>query len=151
MAANELGQRIEEEYQEALLGIRTTKRGEQPKRPDAFVLRDVITTLLDCGLRPEECFRLTPESIRDGAIWNYRGKRKASRRRIRMTDRVRGFLDMRLSQFGETGWLFPSETRSCHMEPSSIRKQHAKALAASRVAPFELYVLRHTCLSRWAK
>jgi len=150
-AANELGQSIEQEYQEALSGIRAIKRGEQPRKPDAFVLRDVMTTLLDCGVRPEECFRLTPESIRDGAIWIYRGKRKGSRRRIRMTDRARGFLDMRLSQFGETGWLFPAETRSGHIEPSSIRKQHSKALTASGVAPFELYVLRHTCLTRWAK
>ncbi len=150
-AANELGQRIEQEYQEALIGIRATKRGEQPKKPDAFVLRDVIATLLHCGLRPEECFRLTRDNIRDGAIWIFRGKRKGSRRRIRMTDRVRGFLDMRLSRFGESGWLFPAETRSGHVEPSSIRKQHTKALTASGVVPFELYVLRHTCLTRWAK
>jgi integrase len=134
-----------------LCGIRAKKRGEQPYKPDAFLLRDVITTLLDCGLRPEECFRLASESIREGAIWIYRGKRKGSRRRIRMTDRLRGFLDMRLSQIDGSGWLFPSQTKSGHIEASTLRKQHAKALAASGVAPFELYVLRHTCLTRWAK
>ena len=150
-AANELGRSIDQEYQQALRGIRATQRGEQPRRPDAFLLRDVVTILLDCGLRPEECFRLTPENIRDGAIWIYRGKRKGSRRRIRMTDRVQNFLDMRLSQVSGDGWLFPAPTRTGHMEASTVRKQHAKALKASGVVSFELYVLRHTCLTRWAK
>ena len=63
-AASELGQSLEQEYQQSLLGIRATKRGEQPQKPDAFLLRDVTATLLDCGLRPEECFRLMPENIR---------------------------------------------------------------------------------------
>jgi len=150
-AANELGQGIDQEYQKALRGIRATKRGEQPRSPDAFLLRDVVAILLDCGLRPEECFRLTPENVRDGAIWIYRGKRKASRRRILMTDRVQKFIDMRLSRVNDNGWLFPSPTRSGHIEASTVRKQHAKALTASEVIPFELYVLRHTCLTRWAK
>jgi integrase len=150
-AASALGQRFDLEYRQALLGIRATLRGEQPKKPDAFLLRDVITTLLDCGLRPEECFRLMPENVRDGAIWIYRGKRKGSRRRIRMTDRVRTILDLRLSQIDGTTWLFAAQTKSGHIEASSLRKQHAKVLKASGVAPFELYILRHTCLTRWAK
>jgi len=150
-AASDLGQSIEQEYQQALSGIRATKRGEQPRRPDSFLLRDVATMLLDCGLRPDECFRLTPENARDGAIWIYRGKRKGSRRRIRMTDRVRTILEMRLSQSTGNSWLFPAATKSGHVEASSLRKQHARALKASGVAAFELYILRHTCLTRWAK
>jgi integrase len=150
-AATELGRSLERAHQQALVGIRATKRGEQPQEPDSFLLRDVIATLLDCGLRPEECFRLTTENIRDGAIWIYRGKRKASRRKIRMTERVRTILDMRISRIGGTGWLFPARTRSGHIEASTLRKQHLKALKASGVAPFELYALRHTCLTRWAK
>jgi integrase len=114
-------------------------------------LRDVTTILLDCGLRPEEVFRLKPENIRDGAIWIYRGKRRGSRRRVRMTERVWNMLEMRLAQISGDGWLFPAATRSGHIEGSSLRKQHAKALRASGVARFELYVLRHTCLTRWAK
>jgi phosphatidylserine decarboxylase len=58
---------------------------------------------------------------------------------------------MRLSQTSGETWLFPSATKSGHIEASTLRKQHGKALAASGVAPFELYVLRHTCLTRWAK
>src|SRR5215831_7476222 len=29
--------------------------------------------------------------------------------------------------------------------------QHAKVLERCKVAPFDLYVMRHTCLTRWAK
>jgi integrase len=47
-------------------------------------------------------------------------------------------------------WVFPGETMSGHIEPPSLKKQHAKALKASGVAPFELCVLRHTCLTQWA-
>jgi integrase len=150
-AATAVGLEIEETYQLALQGIRATKRNEQPQKSDAFLLRDVTTTLIDCGLRPEEVFRLKPENIRDGAIWIFRGKRKGSRRRVRMTERVRNMLDMRLSLHSDNGWLFPAATRSGHIEGSSLRKQHAKALKAAGVAHFELYVLRHTCLTRWAK
>ena len=35
---------------------------------DSTLLSDVARILLDCGLRPEECFRLRPESVRDGKI-----------------------------------------------------------------------------------
>ena len=69
-------------------GILATKPGEQPKRPDAYLLRDVSTILLDCGLRSEECPRLKWENIRDGAVEIFTGKRKASRRRIPASARV---------------------------------------------------------------
>jgi integrase len=150
-AATELGQRIELDYNAALVGIRATARGEQPRKPDAFLLRDVTTILVDCALQPDECFRLKPENIRDGAIWIYKGKRQASRRRIKMTSRVQAIVEMRLSCTAPDGWLFPALTKSGHIEPSSLAKQHAKALKTSGVAPFELYVFRHTCLTGWAK
>lgn len=68
-AANELGQNIEEEYQRALVGIRAIKRGQEPLKPDAFLLRDISAILLDCGLRPEECFRLRWSDIREGSMY----------------------------------------------------------------------------------
>jgi len=52
-------------------------RGEQPRKCDAFLLHEVITTLIDSGLRPEEFFRLKPENIREGAVWIYKGKRQS--------------------------------------------------------------------------
>lgn len=56
-AASQIAHDVEQDYQRALRGIRATKRSEEP-RPDSFRLRDVTTILFDCGLRPEECFRL---------------------------------------------------------------------------------------------
>ena len=68
-----------------------------------------------------------------------------------MTGRVQALVDMWLSSTDPDGWLFPAGTKSGHIEPSSLAKQHAKALEASGVASFELYALRHTCRTRWAK
>ena len=58
---------------------------------------------------------------------------------------------------------FPAQTKSGHIEPSSLKKQHLKAIAEAtrihreetkrddaKLEPFELYALRHTCLTRWA-
>jgi integrase len=68
---------------------------------------------------------------------------------------------MRLSK-ANGRWVFPAPTKSGHIEPSSLKKQHAKAISeATRILrevsrndakldPFELYTLRHTCLTRWA-
>ena len=80
-----------------------------------------------------------------------------------MTARVKATLDMRLSKVNGSAWVFPAQTKSGHIEPSSLKKQHPKAIAegtrilreetkkeAVQLAPFELYTLRHTCLTRWA-
>ena len=67
-----------------------------------------------------------------------------------MTPRVRAVLENRWELVGKPseGWVWPAPTRSGHLEGSSIKKQHAKALAASKVRPFVLYSLRHTFLTR---
>jgi integrase len=36
------------------------------------------------------------------------------------------------------------------MEGSSVKKQQARAFRVTGIVPFELYCLRHTCLTRWA-
>jgi integrase len=150
-AAAAIGHELSEAYRRALEGIRAVKRGRQPKKPDAFLLRDVSTILIDCALRPEECFRLTwQDSIREGGIEIHTGKRHGSRRRILASQRVLGILEMRRA--GATSrWLFPAETRSGHIEASTLKKQHAAAVKASEVVPFVLYTFRHTCITRWAK
>jgi integrase len=130
---------------------------------DAALLRDVGTILLDCGLRPEESFRLRTENVADGCLEIHFGKTENARRRIPMTPRVKGMLDMRLSTAKSSGWVFPALTKSGHIEPSSLKKQHLKALAEAtriirketrlddaKLEPFELYTMRHTCLTRWA-
>ena len=67
---------------------------------------------------------------------------------------------MRLAKANGSSWMFPALTKSGHIEPSSLKKQHVKAIAeATRIlreetrkddaelVPFELYTLRHTCLT----
>ena len=67
-----------------------------------------------------------------------------------MTPRVRAILESRwenASKPGE-GWIWPAPTKSGHVEPSSLKKQHRKALSLANVRPFVLYSLRHTFLTR---
>ena len=130
------------------------------------LLRDVATILVDCGLRPEECFRLKWENVRDGFIEIQYGKTDNARRRIPASKRVGAILEMRATD-RQSQWVFPSATRSGHIEPGSVKRQHVHAcegkenasLNAKRqpgepkrwgVEPFPLYTLRHTCLTRWA-
>jgi len=150
-AAVAIGDNALEDYSRALQGIRATIRGEQPIKPDdPYLLRDIVTLLLDCGLRPEECHRLKWENIRDGGIEVFKGKRKASRRRVPGSARLMAILEMRETS-PKSEWVFPSATKSGHIESSTLRKQHAAALKMSGVSPFVIYDLRHTCLTRWAK
>ena len=38
-----------------------------------------------------------------------------------------------------------------HIEESSLKKQHLKAVKELKVSVFVLYECRHTCLTRWAE
>jgi integrase len=85
--------------------------------------------MLDAALRPDECYRLKPENVRDGAICIFDGKTKAARRRIPiMTERLRGALEMRLAQTAPGAWLFPADTKSGHIQESSLKKAHAESM-----------------------
>jgi integrase len=130
---------------------------------DPTLLHDVARTLLDCGVRPEECFRLRRANIAGNNLEVHFGKTENARRKIPMTGCVRALLEMRLERSGTSPWVFPARTQSGHIEPSTLKKQHNKAIAeATRILreetgnksvaiePFELYTLRHTCLTRWA-
>ncbi len=150
-AAAQIGHDSQEAYKNALGGIRATVRGQQPMKRDSYLLRDVASVLIDCGLRPEECFRLKwAENVRDGAIEILKGKGKGSRRRIPFSNRVASILDMRRAE-AVSEWIFPAATKSGHIEASTLKKQHAAALELSEVTPFVIYTFRHTCITRWAK
>jgi integrase len=149
-AATVIGEDIQESYRRALEGIRATMRAEQPIRPeDPFLLRDVTTILTDCGLRPEECFRLQWEHVRDGALHVPFGKTENARRTIPLTQRAAALLEMRRAA-ASGAWVFPAPTRSGHIEKSSLKKQHPKASKLAKIPDFPLYTFRHTCLTRWA-
>lgn len=137
-------------YQRALEGIRATQRGQAPLPPrDPFLLRDVSAVLLDCGIRPDECFRLRWENIQGDMIEITYGKTDNARRRVPLSQRVAAILNVRRKQFAAE-WVFPRPTRSGHIEPSTLQGQHAKACVLAKVAHFPLYTFRHTCLTRWA-
>ena len=148
-AATQVGADIEEAYRRALTGIRAHK-GEVPIKPeDPYLLRDVTTILIDCGLRPEECFRLRWRNVRDGALHVPFGKTENARRSVPLTPRAAALLDMRRGE-RQMDWVFPAATTSGHIEKSSLKKQHRKAIKLSKVEAFTLYTLRHTCLTRWS-
>jgi integrase len=119
------------------------------------LLSEVATVLVDTGLRPEECYRLVWDSItwvngRNGTLLVTHGKTKAARRALPMTPRVRHILEARWKASGmpAEGFVWAAPTASGHIEPSSLKKQHSKALRLSKVRHFVLYSLRHTFLTR---
>ena len=119
------------------------------------LLADIATVLVDSGMRPEECFREHWEDVtwtngRFGTILVTHGKTKAARRVLPMTFRVREVLERRWDAAGKPaeGWIWPAPTKSAHVEPSTVKKQHKKAIKESKVRPFVLYSLRHTFLTR---
>jgi integrase len=118
-------------------------------------LASVATLLIDSGMRPEECFRQRWENMtwvngRHGSMLIAHGKTAAARRVVPMTPRVRAILEQRWEKADkpEEGWIWPAPTKSEHMEPSTIKKHHRKALTDSKVRPFVLYTFRHTFLTR---
>ena len=119
------------------------------------LLADVATVLVDTAMRPEECFRQRWEHInwsggRYGSVQVTHGKTESARRLIPLTPRARAIFQARweLANRPEEGWIWPPPTRSGHIEPSTVKKQHAKALRLSKVRAFVLYSLRHTMLTR---
>lgn len=149
-AAATIGDNLLDAHRRALDGIRATQRGQEPIEPrDPYLLRDVTTILIDCGLRPEECFRLRWEHVQDGAVHIPFGKTENARRTIPLTQRTAAILEMRRTA-AEGEWVFPAPTSSGHIEKSSLKKQHPKACTLAKVAEFQLYTFRHTCLTRWA-
>jgi integrase len=150
-AARSVGDEAIAAYQRALEGIRAQQRGQTPIPPsDPYKLSDVCTLLMDCGFRPEECFRLKWSEVRDGAVYILNGKTANARRRIPLSPRAAAVLEMRRSTFGAGEWVFPAPTRSGHMTPDSIKKGHITACRAAGTEHFPLYTFRHTCLTRWA-
>jgi integrase len=149
-AATELGDVYERDYKRALKGIRALMRGEQPIKPDAYLLLHIATLLLECGLRPDECYRLGWSQIQDGSITIHEGKGKGSRRRVPCTPRVTAILEMRRSE-AKSDCVFPRATKSGHVESATLKKQHEATVTAAGVSAFVIYDFRHTRITRWSK
>src|SRR5205814_5928691 len=119
------------------------------------LLSDVTTVLIDTGLRPDECYRLRWEAIswvngRNGTLLVTQGKTDAARRVLPLTPRVRSVLETRWKAAGRPGegWVWPAPTQVGHIDHSSLKKQHNRAVPLSKVRRFVLYNLRHTFLTR---
>ena len=118
-------------------------------------LASIAAVLADTGMRPEECYRLRWDAItwvngRHGTLLVTHGKTAAARRVLPMTPRVRNLVEVRWEAAGKPteGWVWSAPTLSGHVESSSLKKQHQKALRLSKVRRFVLYSLRHTFLTR---
>ena len=120
------------------------------------LLKDVAAVLFDTGLRPDELHRMQwpeiswPNAARRGMILVTKGKSQAARRLIPMTPRVLAVLEdrWRAQKKPQQGWVWPADTKTGHIDHSTVKKQHKKALQDSEVSPFVLYSLRHTFLTR---
>jgi integrase len=86
----------------------------------------------------------------DGTLLVTHGKTAAAWRLLPITARVRSILESRWKATGKPreGWVWSAATLSGHVESSTLKKQHEKALRQSNVPPFVLYSLRHTFLTR---
>jgi integrase len=110
---------------------------------------------IDTGMRPEENSRLRWESIgwsngQYGTLHVTHGKTAAARRMLPLSPRVRALLERRweVAKRPSEGGVWATATASGHIEPSTVKKQHQRALRLSGVRPFVLYALRHTFLTR---
>ena len=116
------------------------------KRP----LKDVLTIMLDSGLRNGEVIRMRLENINwDGAFYfNPKGKTRKARRWVPLSERVIVLLrSIQQRQLGQReGWVFPSKkSRTGHIGLSGL--EHAfRSLARKLGIPdaLKLYCARHT-------
>lgn len=127
--------------------------------------RDVATVMLGTGMRPGELYQLRWEHVllngHSGLIQVAQGKSKAARRLLPMVPEVYHALRERHESQGSPreGWVFPTGSRSGHLEESIAKNYHAKALetlerarrenptTVPEIKPFEPYCLRHTALT----
>lgn len=107
-------------------------------------LHDVLTLILDSGMRPGEVFQMRWEDIAwdRGMIFIPRGKTKLSRRYIPMSERVTKALHIRRKSATE-GWVFPSDSVTGHV--TTVAKAFEEARAAAGLSKeIVLYSARHT-------
>jgi integrase len=107
-------------------------------------LRDVVTVVLDTGMRPSEVFQMRWENIswESEMILVPRGKTKRSRRFLPISNRMLQLL--RARHEGSSGpWVFPGRSRTGHL--TTVSKAFAQAKRdAGLPDDLVLYCARHT-------
>jgi integrase len=118
------------------------------------VIRDVITIMLDCGMRPEEVGRIEWEHIRtaENTVLVPHGKTLSARRYVGLTERMRETLDRAQKRNvkrkkSSSPFVFPSRAKSGHV--GNFSKLWARTIARAnkvRHLPDDivLYSARHT-------
>jgi integrase len=107
-------------------------------------LRDVLTIILDSGMRPGEVFQMRWEDIdwERGVIFIPRGKTRLARRYLPMSERIIGALKERRGDQSE-GWVFPSDSKTGHL--MTVAKAFELARAEAKLpTEIKLYSARHT-------
>lgn len=127
-------------------------------RINSPLLADFVSELFDTALRPEEGYRQRWEEIAwDGGLYGDRtvrvihGKTDSARREVPLSPRVQDILRAKWEAAGkpQQGWVWPNaDTASGHIEPSTLKKAHAKACKQAKIKPFVIYAARHTSLTR---
>jgi integrase len=115
------------------------------------MLRDVATLMLETGMRPEEVYRIAPESVSLAGSYLFIpfGKTKAARRRVPLTTTAKSVVARRMAGL-EAPFLFPCDTDAARPVPK-VNNAHDRAVRDSKVAKFRLYDLRHTWATRAAE
>lgn len=128
--------------------------------------KDCATILLGTGVRPSECFSLRWEAVYlngdGGMIQITQGKSRAARRILPMVPAVYDVIRRRHEEAKRpvSGWVFPSGSKSHHLERDSAKNQHQWAFAqlaaqakknnTAAMRKFCPYTMRHTALTRLA-
>jgi integrase len=129
-----------------LAGIRRAADTRRYKKHASSPLEDVLTTILDSGMRPHEIVTMRIEWIDlRGSYFNRQGKTEKARRNVPLSERVLERLKARVGNRKE-GWVFPfPKSPSGHIELRGLQK-HFRKVANDLGLPSDLkiYCGRHT-------
>ena len=107
-------------------------------------LRDVITIMMDAGMRPSEVFQMRWEDVHwtERAIFIPKSKTEKGRRRVPISARMMDLLLVRCNGSSE-GWVFPSDSRQGHL--TTVAKAFTSARKRAGVdSRIVLYSARHS-------
>lgn len=126
-----------------------TTRDEKELLPASpHPLKDVLTIMLDCGMRNGEVVRMRWEYVNwEGTFYfNPQGKTRKARRAVPLSERVIGVLKGRREEDQNEGWVFPSKkSRSGHIELSGLEHMFRKVARRLGIPEsLKLYCARHT-------
>jgi integrase len=138
---------IEDEMR-LLTAIRHSDENRRYKKSEPAPLHDILTVMLDTGMRPSEVLRMRREvmHLNEFYYFNPKGKTRKSRRRVPLSNRVIPILRTRMQGDQTEGWLFPSrKSKSGHFELGALQRKFRSIARSLNIAnDLKLYCARHT-------